>query len=200
MRYDLGPCRPATTVGILMAVIARRRLATVLLAVPGALLVHSLAYLWAHPGAITLDVGKSHDYLPVAGPLVGLAGVLVLVWLAVIGVRAAGSDTNPGVLRLATLQVLVFCFQEAIEALVGSASLVELLGEPAILLGLVLQIPVAALLIGLVKAGSVLIGLVLLPGWSETESTPKPRMPALAVVAVRPVVLSVGRRGPPVVV
>ena len=182
------------------AVIARRRLATVLLAVPGALLAHSFAYLWAHPGAITLNVGRAHGYLPVAGPLVGLAGVLVLIWLAVLGVRAAGAATRPGVLRLAALQALMFLAQEAIEVLAGGASLAELPGEPAILMGLVLQIPVAALLVGLVKAGSVLVGLVLVQRRRETEFTPEPTMPTLATVSIRPVVLSIGRRGPPVVV
>ena len=88
---------------------SHRRLATLLLALPGALLAHSFAYLWAYPASFTLAVGRSHGYLPVAGPLVGLAGVLVLAWLAVLGVRAADADTMPSVLGLAAAQVTVFC-------------------------------------------------------------------------------------------
>ncbi|MDP6078397.1 MAG: hypothetical protein QF638_09450 [Acidimicrobiales bacterium] len=188
------------TIGRLEAVTGHRPLAALLLAVPGALLAHSIAYLWTHPGSITLDVGRSHGYMPVAGPLVGLAGMVVLVWLAILGVRATGPDTKPGVLRLAVLQALVFLTQETVELLTGGASLVELLGEPAILLGLALQLPVAALLIWLVRVGSVLVELLFVlnrPGAGSSQESP---LPALAMVAARPVVLSVGRRGPPVVV
>jgi hypothetical protein len=194
------PVGRVTMIGRLGAVTGLRRLATLLLALPGALMAHSIAYLWTHPDSITLNVGRSHGYLPVTGPLVGLAGVVVLVWLAVAGVRAAGSDTRPGILRLAAVQALVFSVQEAIEFLAGGVSLAELLGEPAVFLGLALQVPVAALLVWLVKAGSVLVEFLYVLHRPGTESSAEPRLPALATIVVVPVVLSVGRRGPPVVV
>ncbi len=177
-----------------------RRLATLLLALPGALLAHSLAYLWTHPGSISLDVGRSHGYLPVAGPLVGLAGVLVLAWLAVLGVRAAGSAQRPGVLGLAAAQVVVFCIQEGVEVLAAGGGPAHLWGEPAVLLGLVLQLPVAGLLVGLVRAGEALAGVLLAICRPLVGTSPEPRSPAQAAVMVRPVMLSIGRRGPPVVV
>lgn len=179
---------------------SHRRLATLLLALPGALLAHSFAYLWAYPASFTLAVGRSHGYLPVAGPLVGLAGVLVLAWLAVLGVRAADADTMPSVLGLAAAQVTVFCLQECLEVLAAGAGPADLLGEPAVLLGLALQLPIAGLLVGLVRAGQVLAGLLLTACQPQVAMSPVPQFPAQAMVTVRPVMLSVGRRGPPVFV
>jgi hypothetical protein len=200
MPGDVGPASSAPYVGRLQPVTSHRQLATLLLALPGALLAHSLAYLWAHPGSITLNVGRSHGYLPVAGPLLGLGGALVLAWLVTAGVRAAGPDLRPGVVRLAVVQALAFCAQESIEALVGGAGFAELWVEPAVLLGLALQWPVAALLVGLVRAGETLVGFLHASSRRTEDASHDPRIPVPFSVPARPVVLSVGRRGPPVVV
>jgi hypothetical protein len=174
----------------------RRFFAAVLLAFPGVLLAHILAYGWVDSFALAGGVG--HGYLPTTVPVVALLGTLSFLWLAVTGVRSAGSQAHPPVHLLLALQVVLFAGQEVGENLFAGQGLLSLAGSPALWLGLVLQLPIALLLVGLVRLGRRVAAFFL----TETSVVPASVNPVWTpshLILVRSLSLvPVGLRGPPV--
>lgn len=131
----------------------RRRLATLLLAFSGVLASHGLAYVIAHPDqagrAAALD---GHGYLSTLGVLAVPLVTVALGWASVRAARTAVGADGLTIGRLALWQTAAFVVQEVGErAVAGEAG--QVLHEPAIAVGLLLQVPVAAALIGLVRCG-----------------------------------------------
>lgn len=117
---------------------ARRMFAWLLvvpLAAAGVLAAHALAY--AATGTAT---GTDHDYLDHAPQVVGLLASLGLLGLAV----QERSLRRRSARWVAPLAPLTFVCQEHLERLVHTGHLPWLLTTPSFLVGLALQLPVAA--------------------------------------------------------
>ena len=178
----------------------RRRLAAILLAFPGVLAAHLLAYQWVNLGPLTTQNGVGHGYLPTAVPVGASLGVVTLLWLAVAGVRAAGTDARPPAVLLIAVQLGIFVIQELGEHLFSGYGPAALLAEPAFWLGLALQGPVALLLLGLVRLGRQIATRLLSPSPVVPPGQGQVWLPIFTKF-VRPlVVLPVGLRGPPLFV
>ena len=177
---------------------ARLRLAHLLLAAAGALGAHVLGYFLADVyQSAAIDASNGHAYLSGAAHWVGISGALALVWLAVRGGRAVGVGSVLRVRTLLSLQVLLYGAQESLERLAAGHSLVELLTEPAVLLGLAFQPLLALALVALVRLGARLVEAVL--------AAPRPRRDTVALISRAPLVgpaplllPALSRRGPPV--
>lgn len=178
----------------------RRHLAVILLAFPGVFAAHILAYQWVNIGALTAQTGVGHDYLPTAIPLVASLGAVTLIWLAVAGVRAAGPHAYPPVRLLAAFQLVLFTGQELGEHLFTGHNLSALLVEPAFWLGFMLQVPMAFLLVGLVRIGRRVAAHFLTNPTLRPSRQGQVWSPVLAKFVMRLMVLPVGLRGPPLFV
>ena len=126
---------------------ARRMLAWLLvtpLAAVGVLAAHAAAY------AVTrASLGEEHGYLEHAPQVAGLLASLALVGLALQ--ERSLSRFSPR--WVAPLAPLGFVCQEHIERLVHTGQLPFLLTSPTFLVGLALQLPVAAVCVGHMPLG-----------------------------------------------
>jgi hypothetical protein len=118
------------------------------LAAAGSLIAHTAAYLVAEPDAdrrATELARTGHSYLenlPAIGvfALVGLVGAIVLSGRDAARGRAASWSPSPRFFAL--LPPLGFTLQEHVERALASGSLrLDVVGEPAFVLGLALQLP-----------------------------------------------------------
>ena len=168
------------------------------LAIAGSLAVHGLAYLVAHPDprlrSAALD---GHGYL---GAVAALAIPLATIGVLGLAVRSARRlDAVLSIRRLALVQTIVFVTQEVLERLPGER-LDELLREPAVLVGLALQVPIAAAAVAMVRLGRRVADTARAADLAIGAPWPRPVLlvarPRLAVAAVdRP--SPIRRRGPP---
>ncbi|MGI9603702.1 MAG: hypothetical protein ACR2QE_17595, partial [Acidimicrobiales bacterium] len=128
-----------------------RGFAVLLLAVAGALTGHWLGTTFAAPAELV-----DHSYLGATGALFTPFVIAAFVWLAVKGARTTGgADLDIRVLLV--LQLAVFTGQETIELLSAGLPVTQLLTEPAILIGFVVQVPLALLIRGLVRAARTIV-------------------------------------------
>jgi hypothetical protein len=161
----------------------RGNLAFVLpLAGAGAIIGHGLGY-----GAVT-PVG--HGYMAVVAPLATLLAGGALAVGAVSSLRRR--DHRPTPAGLAVLQVVVYALIEITEHTVGSLSPGDLV-SPAVLLGLIAQVPVAWLLARLFRLAEVVVAR-LARRRSRAPQTPLSSSPG---GPMRPVARLVARPGPP---
>ena len=169
----------------------RQHLTLVLLAVVGVLTGHTLVY-----EGIGTALGERHDYLAPTAQLIvplAIAGLAALAWRA-----AAASDLHSvdvGWRQLAGLQIALFLGQEATElALAESAAAADL---RTIALGVVLQLPIAAITRWALRRGAEVVErLIVAAPLVAPTSRPVP-LPAL-VAPVRAGARIVRRqRGPP---
>jgi hypothetical protein len=177
----------------------RRRSAVLALAGAGVLVGHWLAYLVAHPAPQErLLALADHGYLEIVSALAVPASLVALVSLAIRHARLADDAPLPVWWRLAALQAALFLLQEVSEAAAGDG-LTSCLHEPAIPLGILLQLPIALALLGLVRLSSRAV-----LAWDRAPAPPRLRpAPVLVPVAVsagRPAAalrFAIHRRGPP---
>lgn len=178
-----------------------RRLATMLLASVGALVVHQLAYLTAHPEDAARQLALAgHAYLgPAASVLVPLAMVAGVAHVIGSARRSLGGRRASFRLLLA-MQTALFFGQEVIER---SGSLERTFAEPAMLIGLALQVPVAWLLVRAAgEIRKVIDRFVAVDDPATEWIRVEPRLPRPGRIDVSPeslIQLPVSRRGPPLV-
>lgn len=161
----------------------RGNLAFVLpLAGAGAIIGHGLGY-----GAVT-PVG--HGYMAIVAPLSTVLAGGALAVGAVGSLRRRGHRPTPAV--LAVLQVVIYTLIEVTEHTVGALAPGDLV-SPAVLLGLLAQLPVAWLLARLFRLAEVVVAR-LARRRSSPPDAPMVRSPG---ARVRPVARLVARPGPP---
>jgi hypothetical protein len=166
----------------------------------GVVVGHTLGYRWAvsdpHARAHLLqDTGHGYfAYLPL---LLGVGVTLVLASLVArfrAAARGEGGTGSPPWL-VATLPPVAFLAQELVERLLHTGHVhVSALGEPAVLIGLALQLPLALIALGLAR----LLGDVADAIGAALAHHLPPRLslvPAWVVVASSPVRCSVATRG-----
>lgn len=128
----------------------RRRLsalaATVPIAVAGLLATHHTAYLWTTAGAgerAHVLASTGHGYLATVQPvLMALAGLMLLAALCARLRARAGAVISPRL--LASVPPMAFMLQEALERVAHDGTIpLHLFAEPAVVVGLVLQVPFA---------------------------------------------------------
>ncbi len=174
----------------------RRLAAVAALAANGVVAGHALAYALAHSDPVRrAEALDGHGYLPALAAALLPAGVGALVWLT--RHRRPGRPLVP-VATLAAAQVVAFAALETAERALAGRDPLAVLGEPAVVMGLVLQAPLALLVVtGLARVGGGW------PGWT----VPRGLIARLLPVAVVPIPVLVrpaepGRRpaaprGPP---
>lgn len=173
----------------MITVMARRMLAWVLvipLASVGVLAAHQAAY------ALTrADPGVEHGYLAHAPQVAGL-----LASLALLGLAVQERSLRPrSAWWVAPIAPLGFVCQEHLERLAHTGELPWLLTSPTFLVGLLLQLPVAAACVLLVRRVS---GSLDAPGPFLSSPPPAPctvLLPLSTRPEVRPLVADVARRG-----
>jgi len=179
-------------------VIGRRRVVAALLVPLGVVASHTIAYLLAHPeaGDRARALGSVHGHLvPLA--LVGAASVVVAALAAGdAGYRGRRLPVTAG--QLAACQVLVFAAMELGERVADGAGVSAALREPAVWIGLVVQVAVALVARSLVRVserlGARLAARRARPARREAGIV-WPALPAGAVPASR--ITPMSRRGPP---
>jgi hypothetical protein len=131
-----------------------RRLAALCVCLPvalgGMLLAHQAGYLAAHghDGATAELAHTGHGYLSQAPLAAAILGVLVVVGLASEGMRGRRGGGPPALsaVPFAALAPIAFLVQEHLERALHDGSIPwSTILEPAVLLGLVVQVPVALL-------------------------------------------------------
>jgi hypothetical protein len=159
---------------------------TIPLAALGVLLGHALAYR-----IVGEPPGDVHDYLAHA-PQVMLVLATVAVAIAAFPRRAPGVGRAP----IAAIALLGYVAQEHLERVAHSGELPWLLTDPAFVVGLALQIPIALACIALVRlvAGPPSAPRRRPPVVPATETTP-PTAPA-RVLRPAPVPAARGRAPP----
>lgn len=184
-------------VGRVLIVGDRRFLATLFLGVPGALLLHAVAYLIVYPGTVISNGQTGHGYLSELVPIFGLWGLLVLLWVSLASVRAAGLEVQPRRGPLTAVMTTVFLVQEFAERLAQNTSPTEMLTEPAVWLALAIAFPMAMMLLVVCRIGHFLIQRIIGCRCSDSVQRSVLWKPFGWIFVLRPVFLSVGRRGPP---
>lgn len=173
-----------------------RRVVAALLVPLGVVTTHAVAYALAHPHG----ADRAHALGTVHGHLAPLATVgLVSVAVALVSAVRAGAVGTPLGLtpgRLAAVQVVAFAVMEVAERLAGGQGWHAVLHEPAVTLGLAVQVLVAVAAWLLVRAGER-AGALLARRRPRVDRATRGRpfphnggVPAVPLTAV-------SRRGPP---
>lgn len=180
---------------------AATRLALLMVVAAGALVAHTLAYLVAHPDpAFRSAVGGGHGYLDVAAALLAPAATVAVSWLVMRAVRHR-ITSGLSVWRLAAWQSVAFLIVEVVER-IPSREVATVLTEPAVVLGLLLQLPVAALFVSMVGVAGHVVSRFTGRRQRRARRAPAGSWPTAAVASfVPPCCLTpVSRRGPPILV
>lgn len=174
---------------------ARRRLAAALLVPFGVVVSHFLAYSVARPPAAA-GVTAAHGHL---GPLAMVAAVGVAAALVVSGYAgAAGRQLRLTPWALTGAQAAAFVAMELGEHLSHGSSLGDALTEPTLLVGLAVQMVVAAASCVLLRAGEAVGRRLAAPRSTRWPRRVTSRRVGFAVGAVRPIRWTAcSRRGPP---
>lgn len=195
------PCDRVASVSRLRfgIVIARRQVVAALLVPFGVVASHTISYLLAHPGAgdRARALGSVHGHLaPLA--LVGAASVIVAALAAGdAGYRGLRLRVTAG--QMAAGQVVAFAGMELGERLVDGAGVSAALREPAVWIGLVVQLAVAfvaRVLVRVSERAGASLAARRARRWRRAPAVVWPAS-AVGVVPVAPVT-SLSRRGPPV--
>jgi hypothetical protein len=134
-----------------MAVVSRRRFATLSVAAAGVLVGHWLTYLVSVPGARARTAtlaATGHSYLSLAGELVTLLAALSIAAMFVGALVDAGAGPRPGrtlALRLSAIQVAAFCAMEVVERVMAGSPVVALTRSAILPVGVLANIAVAML-------------------------------------------------------
>lgn len=170
-----------------------------------ALAAHAIAYVVAvpkGPSRAALLAGTGHGYLSWTPEIVGLAGLLLVVGLALRLVAAAAGARSRSVHPAAALVPLAgFVVQETLERLVSGGISPALATERPFLVGVVLQLLFGALALGasrLLVRSVERLGDRLAPRarFRRPWSTPAPR-PAHDLLRPSPLAFSSAGRAPP---
>lgn len=176
----------------------RSGVAYLLVVLAGVWISHGLAYLVAHlDPAVRAASLSGHGYLDLAGALLMPAAAMALGWFAVQESREAGLGSRIRPIRLALVQMPVFVAMEFVERL-PTGTLDQLLGEPALYLGLALITPITVLLVWLIDAVSLIASALRdprhkRPSGSQLSWVPKPSSSPIVTSRLG----SLSRRGPP---
>jgi hypothetical protein len=173
----------------------RRPLASLPLALGGIVAGHALAYALAYPIRAVRDAHleqTGHDGFPVlllAGLLASSAAIL---WLGIRSIRHA--PASPSAWALMSLQVPAFALLELAERGFDPAAFA---GDPAVLLGVLLQV-VLAFAIAAVARGAVAVGSLLGRSVPRPARMPRPIVPPHLAEPATPDPIAFGlRRAPP---
>lgn len=173
------------------------RLGVAFLIPAGALAGHAAAYGLAGPHAHA-HADSGHGYLAVVAALAVPLAVVALVWHACQG-AARGRRLSLGPLLVA--QPLLFLAQEGLEHLLAGHGVAALAQSPAVRLGLVAQVVVAAMTLLLVRAaratGRAFAAILVRTSSSRRTRPWMPRPPAATPVVLRARRTRVNERGPP---
>jgi len=181
--------------------VAGRRIVATLLAAAGVVMAHGLGYLSSYPRAVSRrDALEGHEYLEALGAVVVAGGVATVVWLVVLASRRVEvvQRLGPRWPKLAGLQMAGFLALELVERL-GSAA--DFFTEPAVLIGALLQVPVAWLLVRTIEAGSAVMCRAVSRSaawsirWPVTGLAPAPQLRFFVADAV--LCWATSPRGPP---
>lgn len=176
-----------------------RRGAQALVVMAGVLLTHAVAYLVAHPDPVVrAAVLDGHGYQALASALVLPAAAGAFAWLAVRRARRHEAADGLSIGRLAFLQTIVFVVVEVVERIPDGVS--GVLSEPAIALGLLLQLPVAALLVTSLRIVEAVVAGFMAPIGDRRTRAPVAfdPLPQTRTWGRREFLSSLIRRGPPV--
>jgi hypothetical protein len=174
---------------------ARRSSTSVPLALGGVVAGHALAYALAYPIHVVRDAHleqTGHDGFPVL-LLAGLLGAgAAILWLGIRSIRA--STGSPSASVLLTLQVPAFALVELAER---GFDLAAVGGDPAVLLGILLQV-VLAFVIAAIARGAVIVGHRLRRSAPRPAPAPRPSVVPSRAEPATPDPLAFGlRRAPP---
>lgn len=192
-RRASGPGSPT-----LSAVFGRRQWVAALLVPFGVVASHTLSYLLAHPGGAdrARALGSMHTHLAPLTLLGAAATLAALLTAGDAGYRGIRLRVTVG--RIAALQAAAFAAMEVGERVADGGGLSGALHEPAVWIGLVVQLGVAWLARWLLRAGE-LVGATL-----AARRTRRPRRAPVVVGASRvsqavpaAPLTPVSRRGPP---
>jgi len=172
-------------------VLSPRGFAVALLAVAGALTGHWTGTTLADPSGLV-----DHGYLGPVGIVLTPAAIAASAWLTLRGARRVGL-ADLSVSHLIALQVAVFVAQELVELAGAGLPLTQFLTEPAILLGLAAQLPVAFVIRFAVRLAAALVASA--PPRRRVPPGPSilPFAPAVAWTPHALTVAAHGPRGPP---
>jgi len=146
--------------------VAGRTFAGALLAAMGVVVAHGLGYLSSYPQAVSRrDALEGHAHLEAVGALFVVTGIATIVLLVVLAVRRVESlrELVPTWQSLASWQVSGFLALEFVER-AGAPG--EFITEPAILVGALIQVPVAWLLVRAIDVGAAVASRAdISPSW-----------------------------------
>ena len=173
----------------------RRPLASLPLALGGIVAGHALAYALAYPIRAVRDAHleqTGHDGFPVLLLAGLLASGAAILWLGIRSIRHA--QASPSAWALLSLQVPAFALLELAERGFDPAAFA---GDPAVLLGVLLQV-VLAFAIAAVARGAVAVGSLLGRSVPRPARMPRPIVPPQLAEPATPDPIAFGlRRAPP---
>jgi hypothetical protein len=171
------------------------RLGVAFLIPAGALAGHAAAYAAAGSHA---HAEPGHGYLTAVAAMAVPLAVAALVWHACQG---ATRERRPSLGPLLVAQPLLFLGQEGLEHLLTGHGVAWLAQSPAVRVGVVAQVVVAAMTLLLVQAARAAgraIAATLLRTWPGRHTRPSiPRPPASTSAVARARRTRVSERGPP---
>lgn len=163
----------------------------------GVVASHAIAYLLAHPGGAdrARALGSMHAHL---GPLAVVGAITMLAAL----VAAAGAGYRAGrvpvtVAGLAACQVVVFAVMEMGERVAAGEDAAAAVREPALWIGVVVQLGVAGVARWLLRVGEVVGAAIRARRPRRRERPAVDRVPVLRGVGRRAPLTPWSRRGPP---
>jgi hypothetical protein len=143
---------------------------TAILAGMGVVLTHGLGYLMSHPEATARSEALAgHAHVHILGPGIVTAGAATAVLLVILGGRRRllVRELQLSWRVLATSQLIGFVGLEVLERL---NTLAEVVNEPALVAGVLLQVPAAWMMLRGITLGALLVGGIALmaapPSWS----------------------------------
>lgn len=151
----------------------RQRVAYGVLVLAAVFLSHTLAYLVAHPDSLRrLLALAGHGYFDLLGAVIAPASVVTVAAIAVRHARAVPA-AHLTWRRLAGVQALAFASLEIVERIpLGTVGSVVL--EPAVAVGLFLQVPIAYLFVRIIGTAAEIIRRVD----ARRRTVPAPQAPS----------------------
>lgn len=175
--------------------------ALVALTAMGVVVTHAVSYLLSYPRASARrEALEGHAHLDFAGPGLVVLGLATAVALSIAAGRTQRPARQLGISRrsLIVCQLVGFAGLEAVERV---DTLGQLANEPAVLLGVVLQIPAAWILFRSISLGALIVRQIALgvqPAWYRRVRPCRTEALFCAPVHVLAIeLLPISRRGPP---
>ena len=167
-------------------------LVQLVLAMLGALVTHQIAYPLVAAVGADVSANGDHAHLGLQWAVLTPLGAVAATVFIVRRIRRLGFTSVISSARLAPIVAGVFLVQEAIENRFSGGNVIEILADPAVLLGLALAPVVAWLMVRLLDDVVELIGR-----WLSPTGGHPPARPSLVPIPVRWTDSGRGRRSRP---